>query len=372
MSKNISIAEGGTSRQFTNDKLKINLVGGGTEYYVPESSVQLGTKSVTANGTYTAASDGKYGFSQFSVNVRGAAGSADSSGKPTTSGGTAPGGVGSAVVGTDPETGNDVAVGVDEDGNLVQTPVPSGIEIVTLPTKTSYTAGETMDYSGLVVKMVNRDGTTFTDANHPNGHLSLLELVFPVTVAPAGDNEDTSASYSGSLQYPDNNPIIIQTGLNGRYEWPSPSIVRGYVYSISGTDVFGVCVKNQSVYHQFLFSRNQFYTGGAWGTLSSMETPEATEGARLISDPVVGNYYYETISGGGGEKPPFTLNEFGLNYSTHDFALQIFGGTINSGSTAIIPVNWQSSYTGDTYEDSFNISVTANNSSGGSGGGGTF
>ena len=171
MSKNISIAEGGVARQFTNDKLKINLVGGGTEYYVPESGVQLTTKSVTANGTYTAAADDKYGFSQFSVNVRGGNGSADSHGKPT-GGDIKPGGAGSAVVGTDPETGNDVVVGVDEDGQLVNTPLPSSIVLVTPPTKTDYNDGETIDLSGAVVVAKMADGTTWTDADHPNGHVS--------------------------------------------------------------------------------------------------------------------------------------------------------------------------------------------------------
>lgn len=164
------IKEVDTNKNLTCQMFEVRKQGGGTEYLVRKSDVTLGTKSVTQNGTYTAASDGKYGFSQFSVNVAGGSGSADSHGKPT--GTIAPGGAGSAVVGTDPETGNDAVVGVDEDGQLVKTPLPSSIVLVTPPTKNSYTDGESIDLTGAVVIAKNADGTTWTNADYPNGHVS--------------------------------------------------------------------------------------------------------------------------------------------------------------------------------------------------------
>lgn len=179
-----TIQEVDTNKNLTCQMFKVRKQGGGTEYLVRKSDVTLGTKSVTQNGTYTAAADGKYGISQFSVNVRGGNGSADSHGKPT-GGDIKPGGAGSAVVGTDPETGNDVVVGVDEDDNLVKTPLPSSIVLVTNPTKMDYNDGETIDLSGAVVTAKMADGTTWTDTDHPNGHIALSELIVDPTTADA-------------------------------------------------------------------------------------------------------------------------------------------------------------------------------------------
>lgn len=171
MSKNISIAEGGQGKQMTVDKLKTNLVAGGTCLWVPEDEVDLGTKSISANGTYAAASDGKYGYSQVTVNVPGGAGGP-------------PGEAGSSIVGTDPTDGEEYVERIDENGNIVKTLMPSGIQVTTPPTKTTYVAGETLDFTGIVVKLKKHDGTVYTDENYPDGAIPFSELTFPVTVAP--------------------------------------------------------------------------------------------------------------------------------------------------------------------------------------------
>lgn len=180
MSKNISIAEGGVARQFTVDEVDTPKVGGGMQPFVPKDEVRLTTKHISKNGTYPAASDGYYGFKSVTVNVPGGSGSADSHGKP--SGTIPPGDIGSAVIGED-EDGNDAVIGVDKDGKLVKTPIPTTIVLVTPPTKTEYTDGETMDYTGIVVGLKKKDGSTFTDARYPNGHIPMGELIFPVEVA---------------------------------------------------------------------------------------------------------------------------------------------------------------------------------------------
>ena len=59
MSKNITIQEDGVGKQLTVDKLKTNLVGGGTCLWVPEDDVALGSKRILKNGTYRASDDGR-------------------------------------------------------------------------------------------------------------------------------------------------------------------------------------------------------------------------------------------------------------------------------------------------------------------------
>lgn len=192
-----TIQEVDTNKSMTLQMIKLKKQGGGTELFVRKNDVKLGTKSVTKNGTYKASDVGKYGFSQFSVNVNGGNGSSNSSGKPSgidvtttkPSGGvdldgvTPPGGSGSSVFGTDPETGNDVVVGVDEGGGIVKTTVPSAIHIITPPGRTSYEFGDTLSFSGIVVGLRKRDGGVFTDSRYSDGRIPMEELIFPVTAA---------------------------------------------------------------------------------------------------------------------------------------------------------------------------------------------
>lgn len=72
MSKNITIQEGGVAKQFTAQKLQTNLVGGGTQLWVPEDEAgdyaNLEELSVTENGTYVP-SENADGFSKVEVDV---------------------------------------------------------------------------------------------------------------------------------------------------------------------------------------------------------------------------------------------------------------------------------------------------------------
>lgn len=160
MSKNIVINEGGIGKQLTVDKLRTNLVGGGTCLWVPEDGTSLGTKYITENGTYRASNDGYYGYSEVTVS-----------------------GIGS-VTGKDPDTGEDVTVTKDPDtGEIVETVVAAEIRVTTAPTKTTYTNGENIDFSGIVVHAYSSTGRDI-------GEIPFNELVFPVTKADASAQGD--------------------------------------------------------------------------------------------------------------------------------------------------------------------------------------
>jgi len=137
MSKNIVIQEGGTGKQLTVDKLKTDIVGGGTCLWVPEDTTQLGTKHISENGTYRASNDGYYGYSEVTVS-----------------------GIGS-VTGRDPETGEDVAVSTDpETGEIVTTVLPTEIRVIEPPTNPYgvYVDGQTITKDGMVVKAYSAKG----------------------------------------------------------------------------------------------------------------------------------------------------------------------------------------------------------------------
>lgn len=79
MSKNVTISEGTQAKNFYNTaKLRTNLIGGGTQLWIPEDEAgryaNLGEATIDENGTYTAADEGLDGFSSVTVNVEGGGG----------------------------------------------------------------------------------------------------------------------------------------------------------------------------------------------------------------------------------------------------------------------------------------------------------
>ena len=359
-----TIKEGDESKSLTLQMLEVKKQGGGTEYFVRKNDVKLGTKSVTQNGTYTAAADNKYGFSQFSVNVSGGNGSADSHGKPT-GGDIKPGGAGSAVVGTDPETGNEVVIGVDEDENLVKTPLPSSIVLVTNPTKMSYTEGESIDLSGAVVAAKNGDGTTWTNADYPNGHVSCTP-------------EPGTAHLTGIDTSPFSQPIISESGTVSLY-----STRYGVTYYFTVRNGVNVITR----------AGGQFSTIGASEHNNAVWSYTASDGTGE-SQNVSSEYTY------GGKTVYYTVRDFNKDFganSTIDCAANeglltnellpklawsaIYGGT---SSHSDISLNWARPGDGKVLSTTMQVSVTTESSESGShntesssgtegsGGGGTF
>lgn len=156
MSKNTIIREGQAGRSFGGvGKLKTNLTGGGTCFWVPKDERELEPLDAERNGTFRPQ---KYGFSRANVRV---------SGESVTGKG---------------QDGNDYTVTVD-DGELVKTKIPSSIVIVTEPTVTEYEDGDAISIAGIVVKAYDGEGNLWTDALHPDGVIPAAELSFSPTVA---------------------------------------------------------------------------------------------------------------------------------------------------------------------------------------------
>jgi hypothetical protein len=80
---------------------------------------------------------------------------------------------------TDPSTPEGTEQGI---------PKPYGISITAPPTKLDYMDGERIDFGGMVVQLVNQDGSIFTDSNYPDGVVPFQELILPVRFAALGSN----------------------------------------------------------------------------------------------------------------------------------------------------------------------------------------
>lgn len=433
MSKNIIIQEGGIGKQMTVKKLKTDTVGGGSVLWVPEDEVSLGTKSISANGTYKASDDGKYGFSQVTVNVAGAAGSANPDGTPTTNpnigggtvdpgtvdpgtgggtdpgtvdpgtggggtvdpgtggggtvdpgtgGGTVdpgtvdpgtvdpstggsstwipPGGPGSGVVGTDPEDGNEYFIGIDENGNIVKTKVPSSIAIGKAPDKTSYIAGETIDYSGIIVTLKGGDSAIFSNTDYPNGRIPYNELIFPTSIAPetTGDVKYTSDLIEGEITTCSNvtaykgdkySQVSLSGGAIGVVTGFKPSHFEGITACKDRNGVQTRATDNVQDM-QVSFSQlnvNTYEHNGKTVYYIGWLNPYYSNPDRIEPTPTQVNDTFDKV------------------------AWTIVYGTITDG-VASIPVQWRSPYDGRTFEASFEITVTGSSSGSGKTDGGGY
>lgn len=197
MAKSVKIKEGsGAWQTESTDIIKTQLVEGGTQKWVPEeqykSLLEKKVLNVTANGTYTPASFDCDCFSKVVVKL-GDGSNEDGSNKykgPNT------------VTGTDPNTNEPTSVSTDEDGNLVFSQIPAFIKVTTPPNTTSYSEGETIDYTGIIVCAYKADGSAFPLDNGSGtfgNQIPFSELTFPVTIATTGETASESSHSSGGF-----------------------------------------------------------------------------------------------------------------------------------------------------------------------------
>lgn len=352
MSKNITIQEGGLAKQLTANKLKTSLVGGGTCLWVPEDETNLTTKYITENGTYRAASEGYYGYSEVTVS-----------------------GVGS-VTGRDGD-GDDATVGVNEDGDIVITKLPSKIVIETLPLVTSYQDGQEIGFTGMTVKAYTASGAVWSDNSHPNGNIPISELVFPVTVADASQvsgetSEATSDIVDGAV--PMGGKIVTQNVSNWGttqtdYTYSAGAVAgktdpsNNWAYVLFASGISGA-VGTEAVFWRWIqinpdyesvvpYPRQRTYTNET--ELDNVYTYEGRTAYYAVN-----GYSY----GGAIEKPP----ESNVPFDGRAAWTILYGTITTHGGTQNIPVNWNRP--GDNEELSTSFEITVTDSLGGASGGG--
>lgn len=179
MSVGLLIKEGQVGRKILPvEKLKINNIGGGESYWVPEETTEVDSLDVSKNGLYYAINDDLDGYDQVNVNVPPDMDENDIA-------------KGKKITGTG-DDGNDYAYGLDEndDGDKVITveQIPAAIHIVVPPRKLKYEEGETIDFTGIHVYLMNGNNQRYTDEDYPTGEIPFDELIFPVTKVEGGDD----------------------------------------------------------------------------------------------------------------------------------------------------------------------------------------
>ena len=321
MGKNISIQEGDIGKQLTVDKLKTNLVGGGSCLWVPEDGINLGTKSISENGTFRASDDGYFGYSEVTVS-----------------------GVGTAT-GRDPNTGEEKRVSVDpETGDLEETIIPESIRITTLPTKVNYTNGERINYSGIVVH-------AYSSAGRDLGVVPFNELVFPVTTALASGDEWTDGQgLNAMMLYLTPKPSVDWRGITSMvYVSQTIGGFSGNDAAYGNDDSPGTLLATRYDGANYIFWKTGGYElnmysywpdedgdGKTWGWMAAGSTTPTVSRDRFVRAP-----FSEHLS---------ELTESTVDPTTVDpSALH---------ATQTIPVQWPSADAGTTLETSFTINVT--------------
>ena len=161
----ISINEGNIARIMSAKRLKTAVNGGGSCMWVRATDVVKNTLSVSENGVNVAADSGVYCWDQVNVNV---SDSGSVSGKG--------------------QDGKPYVVSKGGDGSLSISELPATIVVDVPPTVTTYSDGETIDLTGMVVKAYLENGELWTDENHPDGIIPLSELMISPTIVDAGSS----------------------------------------------------------------------------------------------------------------------------------------------------------------------------------------
>jgi len=327
---NIAIKEGDKTLIFSANELKVNNQGGGTSLWVPKDDVGLKTKYITKSGTYPASADECYGFSEVTVS-------------------------GVDVEITQDEDGDDVAK-VTDGGEVTETKLPSSIVVEVSPTKSIYTVGETIDFSGMVVKGYTKSGVLWTDAEHPDGTIPLSELTLPVTTAMSGDVIEVDDAELVQpfylLQVAEGNTIAeYQYG-----EW-----YRYFYSGVTGGPVYVVCDRDSLDRGESIFvSMNAFSVTyerthpGSWDpqrTIAAGGIATYKDYSAYIGGYVLGyNLFVE-----GGYTPISADQPIGLANAA---ILAMNKAASGQGrSVSAVPVDYQRPYDGRTLEASFGITV---------------
>lgn len=279
MNENISIKEGNIGRRISPvDKLKINTVGNSESLWVPAERGNTGVLYASENGIYIASEDGYESYSEVVVRVTEESFYGDKdfdhwdyevptdfpdlwdsltlddfnvdplafddlfnnkdvwdmdipdlpdkldfkmkdikTKKPKKE----------KITGIDPISGNEMAVGLDNLGQLTEEILPTSIGIITPPAKLKYKSGESIQFNGLVVQAYTADGNVWTDKDHPDGIIPINELFFPVTIAVF---EDEDGEYTNG------------NGLNClRVSFVKSYYARGWGYTFYLGPVLGSC-----------------------------------------------------------------------------------------------------------------------------------
>lgn len=360
MKKGTAIKEDNKARQFAAvQKVVINKTSSGTSLWVPEDIAETDELSVTENGVYCAYDDNVFGYSQVVVNVSESLNDRSEKEKAI-----------SKITGTNPDTGDTESYGVDENGNLTKDVLPSGlpqaIHIVIAPTKKTYNDGESLDFTGIHVYLLDGEGHQWTSDEYPTGEIPFNELIFPVTVITASGGMYASAPFE--IEGIDQPFPFIEEMVS--HEYTSPSANGAVQYYGTGVRIAVHLMPTGNYAYQRLFAATEI-TQIYDKQIINGETQIYQHGETSEWDIIGGKkVYYKYDSGNIGFPQGYVVTntqpDVGADMSSvyGKVAWAMMYGTITGNND--IPVQWIRPQDGETLEDTFQITVLSGGSSSGS------
>ena len=228
------------------------------------------------------------------------------------------------------------------DGRLVypRDKKPYGIKIVRPPYRKLYEPGDDLVFDGIAVVLLNKDGTVFEDERYPNGVIPFDELIFPVKTA---DGRAIYAAYGEADGH-----VLYKTSEYVYQYISSPIMVVGITDTITvnnDTLSFTEPISQWGLYfvHYIL---NGAVSQSRWAVDAfpyylKIGVYEIDE-----SEWSKASYYLSSIpgstSGSQFMQPPFQTVD-AMRYA--------------SPIEPSVPVQWESPYDGQVFEDSFEIKV---------------
>lgn len=334
MSKNITIAEGGTPFNFSADELRTDQVGGGHVDWVPKDETRLTTKTITKDGTYKAADEGYYGYSQFTVR-----------------------GIGKAA-GTGPD-GREHIYEETEGGGVTDTVLPSSIAVTTPPTFTGpYGDRAYISFDGIGVTAYDATGGVWTgNGQYPNGIIPASELSFPETIADiekATDSGTAQFPMTGSLTYQTYGVKLVVSRLAVGTVIPGNAEGRSYKVTSAEGKLFAFKTSDSASFYYFIIcSPEPFVLESKIG--DEIRTTVFSKSRYYGVDCAVSIGLQSLLPLGD---PGFVrinpiISDFGVAY--HDIGY--LSGQVPEGGIQPIPVWWTRPGDGKMLETSFDISV---------------
>lgn len=335
----VIISEGGVSRKFAPvDKLKVNNQGSGVSLWV--SDKEVGSANITNNGVYAAVEDEYYAYDEVTVDVP------EDLDDPSQTG---------SVTGHDPTDGNDYEYNLNEDGELDVSMIPAAIHIVVPPRKLKYEDNETIDFTGIHVYLMDGNNHRYTDDSYPTGEIPFGELLFPETIATAGDGGKTSDLDTSPIEKP-----IYATGGYAVYEHGSSDVQIKEVLRVEG----GYCVSYVTTNHK---NAKSIYASDRIGNASW--TYEVYHNNKKIDAATIVHYATESYTH-NGKTVYYGATNYGVTqYELNGFvevetlpnqdgaiAWTLVYGDSEGGGGNSIPVQWMRS-DGEILEDTFEIEV---------------
>ena len=397
--KSVSISEGGKGRIFPQtDKLKINNVGGGNSLWLPEEEVVTGTLYADENGIYLAENDGFSCYDTVVVRVedetdpddpdweldpddldedvwdeesyeeyqedpeafeekyndkekwKAEKAKKEKSQKIKKVKSLKP----SKITGIDPVNGNPYQVGVDSEGNLTKEMLPSSIHIVVSPWKREYENGEEINFYGMHVYLLDKDGHPFKSEQYPTGEIPFEELLLPVTTAE-GDGSDYSSSTLDGVTVNYCDAYSMSWGFGSTESsfkansWKIDLIAQsGTFYGLIRTDSERQYIISPTICGDTPFVGTIINQNGDHRSFQNNHYATLPDGKRIyfylfpnLNDDYPNVHYY----------PPKSDGETSALFNA------LYNGT-PSGGALEIPVQWIRS-DGEMLEDSFQISVSS-------------